>query len=129
MRRSLTIEPRPPTPEEMRSAPLLEDWAIVTGGLGVRLTGNVSGHPQGPAAGPMTIITSTFLDVDPGLAWARTENRFYRLGVPQDPAAYAAALAGRWAIERGQGDAFTANSGASDNEAWNWSKDMTILGP
>ena len=90
------IELRPPTPEELRAAPFLFDWALVLGTTGVRLTGNVRGHPKGPLSGSVTIITSEFVDIDPDLAWARTESRYYRLGSQQDAGAYALALTSKW---------------------------------
>ena len=87
-------EARPPTPEELRAAPFLWEWALMAGSYGLRLMGMVRGHPDCPEA--TDIITSQFMEVDPDLAWARTENRYYRLGKPQDPAAYALALRGKW---------------------------------
>lgn len=42
------------------------------------LAGEVSGHPQLHGS----ITTSALIVLDPGLTWARTMSRFYRLGSP-----------------------------------------------
>ena len=89
------FELRPPTAEELRTAPSLRDWAVVLGSS-VRLTGTVRGHPDGPTSGTTGIVTSELLDVDPSLTWARTESRYYRLGKPQDPGDLATALTSKW---------------------------------
>ena len=91
-------EARPPTSEELRRAPFLWEWGLVFGGYGLRLTGMVRGHPDNPESS--NIITSQFMEIDPDLAWARTESRYYRLGKPQDPAAYALALRAKWGGSR-----------------------------
>ena len=101
MSESPLFAPRPPTAEELQAAPFLWDWAVVLGSA-VRLTGTVKDHPDGPTSGPTGIVTSELLDFDPGLTWARTESRYYRLGRPQDPTDLAIALASKWQQARDQ---------------------------
>lgn len=67
-----------PTRELLAAAPLLEDWRYSMTLIGVRLVGRVAGHPK--LLGGM-IMTSPLWVVDPKLRWARTTNRYYRLGV------------------------------------------------
>lgn len=102
--------PRPPTAEELQAAPFLWDWAVVLGSV-VRLTGTVRDHPDGPTSGSTGVVTSELLDFDPGLTWAQTESRYYRLGRPQDPTDLATALASKWQQARDQ-------AGQALSEGW-----------
>ena len=58
---------------------MLVDWRLVLLLNGLSLTGFVAGHP---VLGSKNIVTSPQWVLDPGLSWARTLSRFYRLGVP-----------------------------------------------
>lgn len=68
-----------PSAEELRAAPLLDEWSAGIGGDGcARLFGRVTGHPR--LREGARIYTSPYLQVDPEAGWARTWSRFYRLG-------------------------------------------------
>jgi hypothetical protein len=68
-----------PSPGELSRAPLLIDWRLVALLSGLLLSGFVAGHPL---LGSRNIVTSPLWVLDPGLGWARTLSRFYRLGLP-----------------------------------------------
>ena len=72
------FEGQAPTPEELWSAPMLENWQLGANvELQPTLMGQCSGHsrlPDGP------IHTSTVVVFDEQAAWARTRSRFYALG-------------------------------------------------
>jgi hypothetical protein len=69
-----------PTTEELEEAPVLDRWCAIHDTDTVVLIGYVTGHPhlrdQGRAR------TSLVLQIQPENGWARTWNRFYRLGAP-----------------------------------------------
>ncbi len=68
-----------PTPEQLLAAPLLEGWFLAA----PYLVGVAYGHPllpTHPDGQGRLVRTSSLLVFAPGLGWARTENRFYRLG-------------------------------------------------
>lgn len=69
-----------PTTDELEKAPVLNQWCAIHDSDTVILIGYVAGHPhirdQGRAR------TSLVLQVHPDKGWARTWNRFYRLGSP-----------------------------------------------
>jgi hypothetical protein len=69
-----------PTADELEKAPLLNEWCAIRDTDTVLLIGYVTGHPhlmdQGRAR------TSLVFQVQPEKGWARTWNRFYRLGAP-----------------------------------------------
>jgi hypothetical protein len=67
-----------PSPDDMAVAPALNDWQAIMMRYSCCLAGEVSGHPW--LNGPIT--TSALIVLDPGLTWARTMSRFYRLGSP-----------------------------------------------
>ncbi|MFC3692652.1 DUF6634 family protein [Chenggangzhangella methanolivorans] len=64
--------------EALAAAPLLERW-FVDRSLGKPcLVGFVSGHPE--IVDGRCVRTSLLLRIAPEAGWARTRNRFYRLG-------------------------------------------------
>lgn len=63
----------------LRSAPLLKYWVPLRRPEGLRLIGQVSGHPI--VVGRM-IMTSPLWFADPEGKWVRTLSRYYRLGPP-----------------------------------------------
>lgn len=65
--------------ERLLNAPLLDRYIPVTGPLGIRLAGEVIGHPLLSA---QRIVTSQVWFADPEGHWIRTLSRFYRLGRP-----------------------------------------------
>lgn len=65
-----------PSPDDLASAPLLNDWCL----LGPYLAGVVTGHPV--IADGDSCITSMVLALASDRTWARTVSRFYRLGRP-----------------------------------------------
>ena len=67
-----------PSPDDLATAPLLNDWHAILMHNSCCLAGEVSGHPQLHGS----ITTSALIVLDPGLTWARTVSRFYRLGSP-----------------------------------------------
>lgn len=67
-----------PTAADLNAAPLLVDWQMTITWNGICLTGFVAGHPL---LGNKRICTSQLWALDPGLRWARTLSRFYRLGL------------------------------------------------
>lgn len=70
------------SPALLRSAPRLKYWVPVQRPEGLRLIGQVTGHPL--IKGPM-IMTSPLWFADPGGNWIRTLSRYYRLGPPANP--------------------------------------------
>lgn len=66
----------------LQTAPLLKFWMPVRRPEGLRLVGQVSGHPQ--IKGRM-IMTSPLWFADPHGRWVRTLSRYYRLGPPANP--------------------------------------------
>ena len=69
-----------PTAEDLVSAPLLSHWRFLVAPDGLRLSGSVIKHP---VLGVRTRIATSpvyAVDSEPQRAWARTWNRFYRLG-------------------------------------------------
>lgn len=70
----------PMSPSELRNAPLIDDWVVVTP-IGVQLMGTVTGHPR---FGNRPAVTSPLRVADPDGRWVRTTSRYYRLGVPGD---------------------------------------------
>jgi hypothetical protein len=70
-----------PSPEQLRNAPLIEQYApllLPTPGL----VGLVTGHPLKPGR-DRQIVTSALWAVNQLRGWARTQNRYYRLGTPR----------------------------------------------
>ncbi|MBS4004940.1 DUF6634 family protein [Bradyrhizobium sp. G127] len=67
------------SPARLRTAPLLKYWTPLRRPEGLRLIGQVSGHPL--IKGPM-IMTSPLWFADPKGRWVRTLSRYYRLGPP-----------------------------------------------
>lgn len=65
----------------LSTAPLLDRYCPTIGPLGVRLIGDVTGHPL---LGTRTIVTSQLWFADPHGQWIRTMSRFYRLGRPAE---------------------------------------------
>ena len=69
-----------PDPEVLRAAPHLDVWQpVLTPQRELCLTGQVSGHPTLTGT-DRWIVTSPLLALAPDRSWARTLNRFYRLG-------------------------------------------------
>lgn len=67
-----------PTAEELIRAPLLTNWRLLIAPDGLRLTGEVVGHPVLGAR--KRIATSPVYAIQPARhSWARSWNRFYRL--------------------------------------------------
>lgn len=67
-----------PGPDELASAPLLDDYVCMSDGENVFFVGHVIGHPSVPD-GPCT--TSLVVAADRHTrAWIRTVNRWYKLG-------------------------------------------------
>ena len=71
------------SPALLRAAPLLQYWVPIRRPEGLRLIGQVRGHPL--IKGRM-IMTSPLWFADPDGRWVRTLSRFYRLGPPAHPA-------------------------------------------
>jgi hypothetical protein len=72
-----------PTEEELRAAPLLDNWYLYPARPGaVVVVATVSGHPRLPD-GPVT--TSRVVAHDEREGWCQTLNRLYRLGRPFQP--------------------------------------------
>ena len=67
-----------PSSNDLAVAPLLNDWQAILMRGSCCLAGEVYGHPQFHGS----ITTSALIVLDPGLTWARTMSRFYRLGSP-----------------------------------------------
>ncbi|WP_438275830.1 DUF6634 family protein [Nitrobacter sp.] len=70
------------SPALLRSAPLLKFWVPALRPEGLRLIGQVTGHPL--IKGRM-IMTSPLWFADPAGRWVRTLSRYYRLGPPANP--------------------------------------------
>lgn len=71
------IASHPPEPDDLRDAPLLNDWWISFEGRFLHLQGDVEDHP---ALGNGHITTSPLLAFGEPERWARTASRWYRLG-------------------------------------------------
>lgn len=67
-----------PDPDELETAPQLDAWCAIHDFDTVILIGIVTGHPHIRDRGRAR--TSLLLQIQPELGWARTWNRFYRLG-------------------------------------------------
>ena len=65
-----------PTDQELAAAPLIDQWV---GSVRSEpcLVGHITGHPRLPGS---ISTTSGIWVMAPELGWARTHNRFYRLG-------------------------------------------------
>lgn len=66
-----------PTDADLADAPLLDRWVKAARMLPA-LAGSVSGHPV--MGDRPRIVTSDLFALDADAGWARTANRFYRLG-------------------------------------------------
>ena len=67
-----------PSSAQLATAPLLSDWCLALAPDGLRLVGEVTGHPL---LGTRTRVrTSPVYAVGPEFSFARTLSRFYRLG-------------------------------------------------
>lgn len=64
-----------PAAEQIDGAPVLHDWQTQFR-PSLALVGNVEGH-----LGPRTVLTSEIFAYDGNAGWARTFNRFYKLGL------------------------------------------------
>lgn len=65
----------------LRDAPLIDQWTAMLTAAGLRLIGQVTGHPR---LGDRPVMTSPLWAADPAGQWVRTTSRFYRLGEPAD---------------------------------------------
>ncbi|MGA0534348.1 MULTISPECIES: DUF6634 family protein [Hansschlegelia] len=65
---------------DLRDAPELRDWLIVSAEDGVALIGRVTGHPT--VEDDRLVYTSALIAMSADQSWARTLNRFYRLRGP-----------------------------------------------
>lgn len=74
---SVEIASRPPEPNDLRDAPLLNDWWVSLEDRFLHLHGDVEDHP---VLGSRHITTSPLLAFDEPDRWARTASRWYRLG-------------------------------------------------
>jgi Family of unknown function (DUF6634) len=68
-----------PTNRQYAEAPLITGWRIFIAPSGLRLTGQVSGHPRIRAG---LAVTTQLWAADASGRWVRTLSRFYRLGAP-----------------------------------------------
>ncbi|MHA3976058.1 DUF6634 family protein [Halovulum sp. GXIMD14794] len=69
-----------PGETDLTSAPTLDLWSAVLEARGmIVLWGRVEDHP---ILGADQVTTSRLIAIDPGLAWARTASRWYRLRMP-----------------------------------------------
>jgi hypothetical protein len=70
-----------PDASDLAHAPVLSAWTpVVVPAMERALAGTVHGHPL--IANGHRTVTSHLVAVNPGLAWIRTWNRYYRLGAP-----------------------------------------------
>ncbi|MEP2828070.1 DUF6634 family protein [Parvibaculum sp.] len=69
-----------PSVESLEDAPFLDNYELAMRGVPA-LKGRVVAHP---IIGTTTALTSEVFVMAPGLGWARTTSRFYRLGSPCD---------------------------------------------
>ncbi|OWX98644.1 DUF6634 family protein [Thioclava sp. IC9] len=67
---------------ELSAAPLLDSWCAIVEGAVPLLVGQVSGHPH--LREGARVRTSPLMNLQPKAGWARSCNRFYRLGL-HDP--------------------------------------------
>lgn len=74
---AIEIASRPPAPQDLKDAPMIEPWWVELEGQFLHLHGLVQGHPLLPD-GPVN--TSPLLAFDLQGRWARTASRWYRLG-------------------------------------------------
>ena len=72
---------RPPR-GTLRDVPVISDWRVYTHAVPC-LAGLVTGHPKMGEARPA--VTSQLWALDERRAYARTRNRFYRLGARRRP--------------------------------------------
>ncbi|MBK1637247.1 DUF6634 family protein [Rhodovulum adriaticum] len=72
------LSTEPPGDEDLRDAPLLENWCAGLMDPFPRLFGQVTGHPR--LRLNARIFTSPYCQLRPEKGWARTWSRFYRLG-------------------------------------------------
>lgn len=68
----------PPSFDELENAPFIDDYVFVQRGV-TALAGEITGHPL---LGTTSGITSDLYAFAPGLGWARTHSRLYKLGSP-----------------------------------------------
>jgi len=67
-----------PTVPDLAYAPKLDNWVAMQDRVGhIMLFGHVTGHPR---LGDRDIHTSQVYGLDAEAGWARTHNRWYRLG-------------------------------------------------
>ncbi|NBJ09422.1 hypothetical protein [Microvirga arsenatis] len=78
----------PPTPEELATAPVLDDWVRTTRPVRI-LEGRSYGHPSIPSG--RLVRTSEVYATD-GRTYARTLSRLYRLGTPAQDGSAAASV-------------------------------------
>jgi len=71
-----------PTDDDFAQAPIITSWRWTTHGGFPALDGIVTGHPDVPDG--RRCATSAVLVVDKLERWARTKNRWYRLGPRAD---------------------------------------------
>lgn len=72
-----------PSPAELAQAPFLDAWRPLVGIFGSPvLWGKVSGHPR---LGSAMITTSRLIAIDREAGWARSLNRWFRLGRAAEP--------------------------------------------
>lgn len=83
--RALAAAEAGPTPTDLTDAPLIELWQVLLNPRGAPvLYGYASGHPN---LGTQTVRTSWLIAIDRDAGWARTLNRYYRLGRSLEEAA------------------------------------------
>lgn len=83
--RALAAAEAGPTPTDLADAPLIELWQVLLNPRGAPvLYGYASGHPE---IGTDTVRTSWLIALDRDAGWARSLNRYYRLGRSLEEAA------------------------------------------
>ena len=73
-----------PKEQDLVDAPVIGNWVAVLRAGEPALVGVVTGHPR--LRGLRRIVTSPLVAIDIEGGWARTEGRFYRLGLQYTPA-------------------------------------------
>ncbi|MAQ39280.1 MAG: hypothetical protein CMO21_18910 [Thioclava sp.] len=68
-----------PSIGELSAAPLLDSWCAIVEDAVPLLVGRVSGHPH--LREGARVRTSPLMNLQPKAGWARSCNRFYRLGL------------------------------------------------
>ena len=68
-----------PGQTELDDAPFIDNWTAAFSPIGIVLIGVIENHPS--LLGPV-ITTSPIMVIDHDLQWARSLNRYYRLGAP-----------------------------------------------